>query len=165
MDRPALRRFVRRTDARRVGALWVALTLLVVAYVYASQAPAYGGPAARAIETGVVPPFTVDYLDVLLVGAVLAAWTRRPVPAVAALAGAAALAVAVVDPSGGCLLTVCPDVSSRFYVFLEWTSLGPAVTAAHGSAGCLENCPHHVYLAPLTLGYALLGAAVARVGA
>jgi len=112
----------------------------------------------------VIPPFTVGYVEVLLAGGLLALWTRRPVPAVLALAGAALVAVAVVDGSSGCLLRPCPDVAPQFHVFFEWTGIGPTVTTAYGSAGCLQNCPHHVYLVPLALGYALLGAAVARLG-
>jgi hypothetical protein len=60
------------------------------------------------------------------------------------------------------LLAACPGGPTGWQFALDSTPLGPELLVAYldSPTSCLRNCPHSIYLAPLAVGYLLLGEAL-----
>lgn len=144
---------VQRYRSRRVLAAWTLLTVAIATYVYTSVTwftvlPAHIGPVLGITLT----PLSLGALLGLLGWGGLAAWSRRPLYAsgIAVFAGIAALSIDFGCAAVGCVGT------ERLHVFLDWTLLGPAISAAYDAGQCAYICPHSVELLPLLVGYVLL---------
>ena len=140
---------------RRVWAVWVALTIGIAGYVYSVVMQIR--PTGSLL--GFVPLTPVIYggAGIVIGGVSLALWSRRPLYA---LSGAVFLGIAALSVTGLCLPFACPG-TKQFHLFLEWTVLGPAVSASFDAGRCAYICPHTVELIPLVIGYLLVGKAVA----
>ncbi|WP_338730112.1 hypothetical protein [Haladaptatus sp. DJG-WS-42] len=148
---------LRRYWTSRGLAVWLAVTFLVVGYVYQSVLDVI---SARILLFGFlrVTPLLLGVVLTLVGGVVFAVWSDRPRYAVGgvALVGLAALPV---TQQLGCPGVGCSGVE-HFQIFLDWTLLGPAVSAGFGAGRCVYICPHTVHLLPLILGYLLIAEAV-----
>lgn len=144
---------LRRYWSRKVLTAWLLLTVLLSVYVYASvMFSEFPGHGAGPVFGLTVTPLSLGVLGVLFGWVALTAWFRRPfyVLGIAFFIGIASLSVNL-----GCAAVGCIG-PARFHVFADWTLLGPAISAAHGTGRCIYICPHSVELIPLLLGYLLL---------
>jgi hypothetical protein len=155
----AVRAWLDRYRARRVFAGWALLSALLVGYVVLAQS---GTPTRVAL--GPLGSVTLDYAHVVLAGVALPPVARRPL---ATFGAVWLVGIATIDPGGGCFLAACPGGPTGWQFALDSTALGPELLVAHldTPGGCLRNCPHSIYLAPLAAGYLLVGEALAPTDA
>lgn len=92
-------------------------------------------------------------MAVAIGGVALAIWASRPLYA---LDGAVFIGVAALSVYLGCPGVACSG-DKQLHVFLDWTLLGPAISASYDAGRCAYICPHTVELVPLAIGYLLVG--------
>ncbi|MFB6235537.1 MAG: hypothetical protein ABEH81_06705 [Halopenitus sp.] len=142
---------LQRYWTRRVLLVWLVLTILIVGYVYVQVKNVL--PVVMLFGGFPLNEFVLGAVAVAIGGVALAIWASRPLYA---LGGAFFIGVAALSVYLGCPGVACSG-DKQLHVFFEWTLLGPTISANYDAGSCVCNCPHTVELAPLLLGYLLVG--------